>query len=124
MKIKKNPDVVLLGMFSSKQDPLIRWEPESLEDVFFYLDIEIGLDDNSVGVQSFNVCVATPEALRSRAKEFLISPNRLIVVDCFDYFLLKRTIQDIINKSKRRNWSDTCIVLQRYFSYDFEDYSY
>lgn len=122
MRYKKSPDVILLGMVSTKIDPLISWRPDSLDEIYFDLNINIGLDDGSEGVHFFYVEVATPEALRCHHDQFLISSNRMIIIDDYDYFALKQVIEDIIKKSKRRHWEDTCIALTRYFNWEYEDY--
>ncbi len=76
------------------------------------------------GSNYFYVKVATPEALRKRSKNFLISDNRVIVIDYFDYYLLRKVIENILKKCTRENWDESCLVLQRYFSWEYEDYHY
>ncbi|EKA0956789.1 hypothetical protein OJ874_004963, partial [Escherichia coli] len=63
-----------------------------------------------------------PEALRKRAKRFLISENRMIIIDRFDYKLLLESINNILKKCTRDNWDESCYMLQRYFSWEYEDY--
>lgn len=121
---KKEKSLVLHEMSSSMIDPLDEWKPESLEDTYITIDLSIGMNDGADGINYFYVKVATPEALRRRANGFLISDHRVIVIEKFDYNLLKNSIEGILKKCNRDNWDDSCLALQRYFAWEYEDYSY
>ncbi|HCS0394290.1 TPA: hypothetical protein OPW65_004461, partial [Salmonella enterica subsp. enterica serovar Paratyphi A] len=88
--MKKNkPQLILYDMSSTMFDPLSEWEPASLEDTYVAVDLCLGMNDGEKGSNYFYVKVATPEALRKRSKNFLISDNRVIVIVYFDYYLLR-----------------------------------
>ncbi|EKB3671648.1 hypothetical protein ON240_002519 [Salmonella enterica] len=108
-------------MSSTMFDPLSEWEPASLEDTYVVVDLCLGMNDGEKGSNYFYVKVATPEALRKRSKNFLISDNRVIVID---YYILGKVIENILKKCTRENWEESCLVLQRYFSWEYEDYHY
>ncbi|EEA5913317.1 hypothetical protein K3250_004152 [Salmonella enterica subsp. enterica] len=111
-------------MSSTMFDPLSEWEPDSLEDTYVAVDLCLGMNDGEKGSNYFYVKVATPEALRKRSKNFLIPDNGFIVIDCFDYYLLRKVIENILKKCTIENWDESCLVLQRYFSWEYEDYHY
>ncbi|HFZ7564029.1 TPA: Imm8 family immunity protein [Salmonella enterica subsp. enterica serovar Waycross] len=50
-----------------------------------------------------------------------MSDNRVIVID---YYILRKVIENILKKCTRENWEESCLVLQRYFSWEYEDYHY
>ncbi|EBG0691719.1 hypothetical protein DNW06_04680 [Salmonella enterica subsp. enterica] len=108
-------------MSSTMFDPLSEWEPASLEDTYVAVDLCLGMNDGEKGSNYFYVKVATPEALRKRSKNFLISDNRVIVID---YYILRKVIENILKKCTRENWEESCLVSQRYFSWEYEDYHY
>lgn len=123
--MKKNkPQLILYDMSSTTFDPLSEWEPSSLEDTYVAIDLCIGMNDGEEGSNFFYVKIATPEALRKRSKNILISDNRVIVIDYFYYYLIRKVVEDILKKCSRENWGETCLVLQRYFSWEYEDYQY
>lgn len=103
-------------------DPLSEWQPASLEDTYVAIDLCIGMDDGENGSNYFYVKVATPEALRKRARNFLIVENRVIIIDYFEYFSLVKIIRNILEKCTKESWDESCCMLQRYFSWEYEDY--
>jgi hypothetical protein len=119
-KIKES--LVLYDISSTTTDPLAGWRPETLEDTYTSIDLTIGTNDKSKGINYFYVTVATPEALRLRSTGFLISDHRVIVIEKFDFKLLKMNIEKILEKCNRSTWSESCLVLQRYFAWEYEDY--
>ncbi|KAA8995768.1 hypothetical protein FJU30_23775 [Affinibrenneria salicis] len=121
---KNKPELILYDISSTMFDPLSEWDPASLEDTYVAVDLCIGMNDGESGSNYFYVKIATPEALRKRSKDFLIFDNRVIVIDHFDYFLLRKIIENILKKCTRENWDESCLVLQRYFSWEYEDYHY
>jgi hypothetical protein len=114
--------LVLHDMFSTMTDPLDQWRPRTLEDTYTAIDLSIGMSDGEKGSNLFYVKVATPEALRRRAKGFLIVDRRVMVIEKFDYELLRSSIEGILEKCDRDNWDDSCLALQRYFAWEYEDY--
>lgn len=121
---RKKSSLVLYDLSSTTIDPLSEWEPVSLEDTYVAVDLCIGMNDGTKGGNYFYVKVATPEALRKRAAGFLISKNRVIIIDKFEYNLLRKIIEDILDACTRDNWDDSCSVLQRYFSWEYEDFTH
>ncbi|EKE4264390.1 hypothetical protein OUR91_004085, partial [Escherichia coli] len=98
---KSKPQLVLYDISSTMSEPLSSWMPEALEDCYITIDLHIGMNDSDRSINYFYVKVATPEALRKRAKRFLISENRMIIIDRFDYKLLLESINNILKKCTR-----------------------
>jgi Immunity protein 8 len=124
--IKRNAGkkLVLHEISSSMTDPLEKWQPRTLEETYTAIDLSIGMSDGVEGENIFYVKIATPEALRRRARDFLISDHRVIVIDRFDFVLLRKAIEKIIDKCSRSEWDESCLALQRYFAWEYEDYIY
>jgi hypothetical protein len=121
---KAKYQLVLREMSSTMTDPLEQWRPRTLEDTYTTLDLDVSMSDGARGSNLFYVKVATPEALRRRAKGFLIAGHRVLVVEKFDYELLRQTIEDILEKCTRDTWEDSCAALQRYFAWEYEDFAH
>jgi hypothetical protein len=97
------------------------WRPESLADVYFPLDLEIGL----AGAESasvFQVMVATPEGLRRHARGEIISDRGMLVLSEFSWETVHKTVDRIIAECAGDTWQETTLRLQRYFMWEYEDY--
>jgi hypothetical protein len=46
----------------------------------------------------------------------------VMVVDRFDYALLRGSIEGILELCSRESWDESCLALQRYFAWEYEDY--
>ena len=46
----------------------------------------------------------------------------MILVESFDFELIKKTIHEIIENAERSNWEESVPILCRYFAWEFEDY--
>jgi hypothetical protein len=97
------------------------WTPGSLEDVYFPLELEIGL----AGAESaslFQLLVATPEGLRRYARTEIISERGLLVLSEFSWQIVHETLDRIIVGCAGNSWQETTVRLQRYFTWEYEDY--
>lgn len=74
----------------------------------------------------FSVVVATPEGLRSHATRYPgrdpLLCGRGIVMSSFSWALLRQEIHRIIDVCRSDTWEGTVPKLQRYFSWEYEDY--
>ena len=113
--------LVLKSIFSPDVD-LRSWVPDSEEDVFLALELEISSSENLSESNMFFVTLSTSEGLKRNRKNFLLVENRTLVVSQFDYFSLKSSIEQILEKCCRNSWSESCEVLQRYFLWEYEDF--
>ena len=112
--------IKLISLSSSEVD-LKYWHPESKEDVFICLDIEVGQHGED-GSNMFYVTLTTPEALRKRRSEHVLSRGRILIVDDYDYDLVRKLVLEIIAGCSAMQWDDSCAYLQRYFQWEYEDY--
>jgi hypothetical protein len=97
------------------------WRPESLEDVYFPLELEIGLAEKE-SASLFQIMVATPEGLRRNAKETIISERGMLVLSEFSWKIVHDALDRIIASSAGDSWQETVLRLQRYFFWEYEDY--
>lgn len=112
-----------LKSISSSEVELNTWHPTENEDVFICLDIEVGFADEESGVNLFYVTLATPEALRRHCNPPVLVKNRTIVISDYSYDAVRDAVLEILSKCTRDSWNDSCVALQRYFQWEFEDYS-
>lgn len=118
---EKVVELELRDLSSSNVASIEKWRPNSLEQIFISLDLEIGLKGETAS-NMFHVKVATPEALRSRQHEYVIARNRTLVIDEFDFKKLREAIQEIMQSCSKQTWEESCICLQRFFQWEYEDY--
>lgn len=107
---------------SSNIDALPSWRPDNREQVFLGLDPEIGLRGERAS-NMFHVRVATPEALRRHGGGLCVVKHRTLVISDFDWKQLSALLDDIVRDCARGSWEESCAVLQRYFNWEYEDYS-
>jgi hypothetical protein len=74
----------------------------------------------------FSIVVATPEGLRAHATRYpsqdILISGRGLVMSNFSWTLLRREIDNIVNKCRADSWDDIVLKLQRYFQWEYEDY--
>ena len=122
MGTKKKARVVLeLRTIYSSQVELPSWQPRTLMEVYFPLELEIGEKGNE-GRDIFQVLVATPEGLRQHAREAVISRRATLVLAEYSWPLLDRTVREILSVCSAETWNESVLRLQRYFSWEYEDY--
>lgn len=111
----------LLSLSSSDVD-IETWYPLENEDVFISLDLVIGYSDGEEGGNLFYVTLATPESLRKYRQQPILVENRTIVISEYSFYLVKEELLSILRKCSRNTWEESCLVLQRYFQWEYEDY--
>ena len=107
--------------WSSPDVELESWVPDAPNEVYFLLELEIGV----VGEERrdiFQVVVATPEGLRARARANVIAERGTLVVSEYSWRDLRRSIQSIVERCESPTWSESALKLQRYFEWEYEDY--
>ena len=90
------------------------------EQVFLGLDLEIGLR----GERASNMFHVRAHARLAAAwRRFCMVKHRTLVISHFDWKQLSALLDDIVRDCARGSWEESCAVLQRYFNWEYEDYS-
>ena len=112
----------LKALYSSEVD-LWSWEPASLADVYFLLELEIG-EAGDKRKDLFYVTIATPEGLRANARgREIIASRALFVVSEYSLNVLKLAISERVAACESSTWQESCSKLQRHFRWEYEDYT-
>jgi hypothetical protein len=107
---------------SSSERDLFSWSPDEPADVYFLLDIEIG-EKGDQRRDLFYVTVATPEGLRANARgRDVIARRAVLVLSEFSMRVLRATVAEIVASCEAPTWSESCAKLERYFTWEYEDY--
>lgn len=110
----------ILGYTSTDVRDLAVWEPQSLDEVYFPLHIEIG-QSGMEGGALFQVLIATPEALRRFGDlHGQISDRNLLVCLQYDWPALDRRIRRIVAGCQKDTWHESIQSLQRFFEWEHE----
>lgn len=115
-------NALIVRSISSTDVELDTWYPETMEDVFVSLDIEVEFSDGNEGINLFYVTLATPEALSKHRTPPILVEHRTIVVSEYSYDIVRKAILNIAEKCTRKTWEESCLALQRYFQWEYEDY--
>lgn len=110
--------------FSADIEELETWTPEKLKDIYFVLEIEIGLKTLENG-HLFQIVVTTPEALRARESRhrYLTGRHYLLVMD-YKWSEIKKVINDLVSKCSGNSWNEVTSNLSRYFKWEYEDHKF
>ena len=113
--------LILKGVDFGVQD-LHTYIPDVPQNFCLWLTLSIGSKDVE-GSHLFQVGVCTVTWL---AHQLSINDayvlRHMILVENFDYELIKKTVNEIIGKSERSRWEESLLILCRYFAWEFEDY--
>lgn len=98
------------------------YAPEVSGNFCVWLNLVIGLE-NVDGGHLFQVGICTASWLEHQVlvKDFYI-PRHMIIVNFFDYELIKSKINGIIDGAERPTWEQSLQILCRFFSWEYEDY--
>lgn len=116
---------IIKGYYSSDVENLSTWTPTSLEDVYYPLELSIGIagDDRS---DVFQVLVATPEAIRSRlfGKTRCLIGRHILLVTGHDWPSIAKYCASLVETCTEDNWEDAARRLSHFFCWEFEDYTH
>ena len=107
--------------FYSPDVDVYSWEPDSVEQVFFLVELEIG-EAGDKRSDLFQVIVATPEGLRAAARELVVADRATIVVSEYSWAQVRRIIERIVERCQAPTWEESVLRLQRYFMWEYEDH--
>ena len=107
---------------SSPDIDVQRWIPTDPQEVCFLLELDIGLLGNHRS-DVFSLVVATPKGLTAKQKRPVLVERATVVVSEYSWPFVIRAIEDIVRRCEGRNWNESVLKLQRYFRWEYEDYS-
>jgi hypothetical protein len=115
---------IIKGYYSSDGENLSTWTPACLENVYYALELSIGIegDDRS---DIFQVVVATPEAMRSRFSgktKCLVGRHMLLVVG-HDWPAIANCCASLVETCTEDTWEKVASRLTHFFRWGFEDYT-
>jgi hypothetical protein len=100
---------------------LDRFIPENPRNFCLWLTLSIGLKDSD-GSHLFQVGVCTVAWLSHKiSAEHIFSLRNMILVEEFDFQLIKKKLFEIVADSQRSSWDESVQTLSRYFSWEFEN---
>lgn len=103
---------------------LFAWLPDS-NSVWFPLQLEIG-EAGDARSDVFDMMVATPEGMLEKATpdaRGVLSKRGLLVLRTFSWDTLRHTLDSIVRDCQAETWETSVLRLQRYFYWEYEDYS-
>jgi hypothetical protein len=110
------------GYFSTDVPDLEKFTPASLGQIHFPLEMSIGVKGEKGGDQ-FQVLVASPEALRARAKDQTCDTRRhCLIVFKYDWKAIRKTLEKIVSDCAAPTWEEAAQKLSRHFQWEYEDY--
>lgn len=98
------------------------FSPEIPDNFCIWPTLTIAPDDISGG-HLFQVAICTPKWLAHRvSQEKICALRHVILLEEFNFELIKQKILEIIQESTRSSWDESVKVLCRHFAWEFEDY--
>ena len=111
----------LKGMDFGAEDLNI-YTPPIPDNFCMWLTLAIG-PEGVEGSHLFQVGVCTVRWLAHQLSiKGAYALRHMILVESFDFELIKKTIHEIIENAERSNWEESVPILCRYFAWEFEDY--
>ncbi|MFZ5566182.1 MAG: immunity 8 family protein [Pseudomonadota bacterium] len=98
------------------------YTPQVPDNFCVWLTLSIG-PEGVEGSHLFQVGVCTVSWLEhqlSGQRAYVL--RHMILVDSFDFELIKKTIHEIIANAERPTWEQSVPILSRYFAWEYEDY--
>lgn len=103
-------------------EDLKTYSPEIPDNFCVWLNLAIGPEDVEGG-HLFQVGICTASWLAHQVSiEGAIFLRHMILVESFDFELIKAKVDEIIAKAERASWEESVPFLSRYFAWEFEDY--
>lgn len=113
--------LTLKGINFGAED-LNTYAPEIPDKFCLWLTLAIGPEgDDGSDLFQVGVCTVSWLAHQLSIKSAYVL-RHMILVESFDFKLIKKTIIEIIESAERPNWEQSVSILCRYFAWEFEDY--
>ena len=110
-------------IFSPDIENLETWYPEDPDRFGFLLELIIGPADEE-GEELFTFEVCTPQWLRERreTESAVFGHHRILVFD-YDYRRIRQMVEGLVERTRGESWTEVATKLNRYATWEFEDYS-
>lgn len=103
-------------------EDLNTYTPLIPENFCVWLTLAIG-PEGLEGSHLFQVGVCTTSWLAHQLSiKSVFVLRHMILVESFDFELIKKTVHEIIENAERPTWEQSVPVLARYFAWEYEDY--
>jgi hypothetical protein len=108
--------IKLYSIYSSELLLGSKFLPEDPTNCWVKIIANIGLDGGEDQCHSFNFNICTPKYLENylHSKDSYWEGKGVIIISIFDWTLIKLSIESIIKKVNKRNWSEIVKELSKY----------
>jgi dihydroneopterin aldolase len=104
------------GYYSSDCDPIEKWVPDNKYDVNIFIDVYIGyVGLNQKSGEYFTINIVTKNNVDS-------ADVKHIVVDAYEWELVKKMIEEIIKNESGNNWHELANKINKFFNWEFDNY--
>jgi len=118
-------NALIKDFYSSDVPNLYAWDPVVREEIYFPLQLTIGLPEDEGG-HTFQVMVATPEAVRKHvfdiSSEGQMLLGKYLIVSDYSWKDILDTLNHVVESCEGRSWDDIVGKLSKIFWWEFEDY--
>jgi Immunity protein 8 len=113
--------LILKGIDFGAED-LNTYTPQTPHNFCVWLTLAIGLEDEeSSDLFQVGICTNSWLAHQLSIKSAYVL-RHMILVESFDFELIKKTVSEIIENAERPTWEQSVPILSRYFAWEYEDY--
>lgn len=116
----------ILDYDSADIDEVWNWVPESAQDVFFHLEIEVG-EVGKEGGNLFQMEVATLEGLKNiqlKYPEKKFASRGLIILDKYSWESLLNYLKTELRQCSRKSWQESIQCLSKKFLWEYENFKW
>lgn len=112
---------VLKGIDFGAED-LHTYTPQMPNNFCVWLTLAIGPEgDDGSDLFQVGICTVSWLAHQLSIKGAYVL-RHMVLVESFDFELIKKTVHEIIENAERLNWEQSVPILCRYFAWEYEDY--
>jgi hypothetical protein len=108
--------------FSPDVPEVCKWQPQSLDDLHYYLEMTIGTEDEPGG-DLFSLMVVSPQARASSSRQNRRSEEqRHLFVTDYSWKVVLDHVNNVLDICQDETWPEVARKLSRYFYWEYEDY--
>lgn len=118
-------DLIVTNLYSSDLscNKVSRYAPEDKYSVYFQMYFDV-IDTKTKESYEFELVVCTPKGLLCISEKYddvLISDRAHMIYKYFDYEIIVKNIERIVNKYNEGNFQEMIEKMQRHFCFEYED---